>query len=73
MSMLPLAAAAMIAKWVARPLIERLGYRIVLTSNTLALGIMLASMGLVSEQTPYWLLLCLLAILGRSTPCSSPP
>ncbi|WP_223445459.1 MULTISPECIES: multidrug transporter subunit MdtD [Pseudomonas] len=64
MSMLPLAAAAMIAKWVARPLIERLGYRIVLTGNTLALGIMLASMGLVSEQTPYWLLLCLLAILG---------
>ena len=64
MSMLPLAAAAMIAKWVARPLIERLGYRIVLTGNTLLLGIMLASMGLVSEQTPYWLLLCLLAILG---------
>ena len=64
MSMLPLAAAAMVAKWVARPLIERLGYRIVLTGNTLALGIMLASMGLVSEQTPYWLLLCLLAILG---------
>jgi MFS family permease len=64
MSMLPLAAAAMIAKWVARPLIERLGYRIVLTGNTLALGILLASMGLVSEQTPYWLLLCLLAVLG---------
>ena len=58
MSMLPLAAAAMVAKSVARPLIERLGYRIVLTGNTLALGIMLASMGLVSEQTPYWLLLC---------------
>ena len=56
--------AAMIAKWVARPLIEHLGYRIVLTGNTLALGIMLASMGLVSEQTPYWLLLCQLAILG---------
>lgn len=68
MSMLPLAAAAMIAKWVARPLIEHLGYRIVLTGNTLALGIMLASMGLVSEQTPYWLLLCQLAILeiGRA-------
>ena len=38
MSMLPLAAAAMVAKSVARPLIERLGYRIVLTGNTLALG-----------------------------------
>jgi hypothetical protein len=64
MSMLPLAAAAMVAKSVARPLIERLGYRIVLTGNTLALGLMLASMGLVSEQTPYWLLLGMLAILG---------
>ena len=64
MSMLPLAAAAMVAKSVARPLIERLGYRIVLTGNTLALGLMLASMGLVSEQTPYWLLLVMLAILG---------
>jgi hypothetical protein len=47
----------------ARPLIERLGYRIVDRQHP-ALGIMLASMGLVSEQTPYWLLLCLLAILG---------
>ena len=64
MSMLPLAAAAMLAKSVARPLIERLGYRVVLTGNTLALGLMLASMGLVSEQTPYPLLLGMLAILG---------
>ncbi|AVU78160.1 DHA2 family efflux MFS transporter permease subunit [Pseudomonas sp. Fig-3] len=64
MSMLPLAAAAMVAKSVARPLIERFGYRSVLTANTLALGLMLASMGLVSEQTPYWLLLAQLAVLG---------
>lgn len=64
MSMLPLSAAAMLAKWVARPIIERLGYRIVLTGNTLFLGIMLAAMGLVSEQTPYWLLLAMLSILG---------
>lgn len=64
MSMLPLSAAAMLAKWVARPIIERLGYRIVLTGNTLFLGIMLAAMGLVSEQTPYWLLLTMLSILG---------
>jgi MFS family permease len=64
MSMLPLAAAAMLAKSIARPLIERLGYRIVLTGNTLALGIMLASMGLVTQQTPYPLLLGMLAVLG---------
>ena len=64
MSMLPLSAAAMLAKSVARPLIERLGYRIILTGNTLFLGIMLAAMGLVSEATPYWLLLAMLALLG---------
>ena len=64
MSMLPLAAAAMLAKWVARPLIERVGYRTVLTANTFALGLMLASMGLVTEHTPYPLLLSMLAVLG---------
>ena len=64
MSMLPLAAAAMLAKWVARPLIERVGYRTVLTTNTFALGLMLASMGLVTEHTPYPLLLGMLAVLG---------
>ena len=64
MSMLPLAGAAMLAKWVARPLIERLGYRKVLTFNTFALGIMLASMGLVTAHTPYPLLLSMLAVLG---------
>ncbi|WPP00269.1 multidrug transporter subunit MdtD [Pseudomonas sp. HR96] len=64
MSMIPLAAAAMVAKSLARWLIERFGYRIVLTGNTLMLGLMLASMGLVSAATPYWLLLTQLAILG---------
>ncbi|MBB1389596.1 multidrug transporter subunit MdtD [Shewanella sp. SG44-6] len=64
MSMLPLAAAAIMAKSVARPIIERLGYRFVLTANTLALGLMLASIGLVNEHTPYWLLLGVLAFMG---------
>ncbi|MBD1600803.1 multidrug transporter subunit MdtD [Pseudomonas typographi] len=64
MSMIPLAASAMVAKSLARPLIERLGYRMVLTGNTLLLGVLLASMGLVSADTPYWLLLVQLGILG---------
>jgi len=64
MSMIPLAAAAMFAKSVARWLIERLGYRIILTGNTLLLGIFLAGIALVDAQTPYWLLLIHLAILG---------
>jgi hypothetical protein len=64
MSMIPLAAAAMVGKSVVRFLIERFGYRRVLTGNTLSLGLMLASLGLVSAATPYWLLLTQLAILG---------
>jgi len=64
MSMIPLAAAAMVAKSLARPLIERFGYRTLLTANTVALGILLASLGLVTADTPYPLLLALLGVLG---------
>lgn len=64
MSMIPLALAAMLAKSLARPLIEHLGYRTVLTGNTLALGLGLASLALVDADYPYWLLLSQLAVLG---------
>ncbi|MEA9976197.1 MULTISPECIES: multidrug transporter subunit MdtD [unclassified Pseudomonas] len=64
MSMIPLAVAAMISKSLARPLIERLGFRIVLTGNTFLLGLLLASLGLVDAQTPYWLLLIHLGFVG---------
>jgi EmrB/QacA subfamily drug resistance transporter len=64
MSMIPLALAAMLAKSLARPLIERFGYRSILTGNTLALGVGLASLALVDPQHPYWLLLIQLAVLG---------
>ncbi|WP_024694539.1 multidrug transporter subunit MdtD [Pseudomonas syringae] len=64
MSMLPLAAAGMFAKTVARWLIEHLGYRNILTGNTLLLGILLASLALVDVQTPYWVLLVHLGLLG---------
>ncbi|PVZ15460.1 MULTISPECIES: multidrug transporter subunit MdtD [unclassified Pseudomonas] len=64
MSMIPLAASAMVAKSLARPLIERFGYRTVLTGNTLLLGAMMASIGLVSDETPYVALLIHLGVLG---------
>ncbi|GFM55531.1 multidrug transporter subunit MdtD [Pseudomonas capsici] len=64
MSMLPLAAAGMFAKTIARWLIELLGYRTILTGNTLLLGILLATLALVDTQTPYWVLLVHLALLG---------
>jgi EmrB/QacA subfamily drug resistance transporter len=64
MSMIPLAAAAMLAKSIAKPLIERFGYRVILTCNTLLLGVGLASLGLVTPHTPYVLLLIQLSCLG---------
>ncbi|UVE18166.1 multidrug transporter subunit MdtD [Pseudomonas sp. LS44] len=64
MSMIPLALSAMVAKGLARRLIERVGYRGVLTGNTLALGLMLCSLALVDPAHPYWLLLIQLAVLG---------
>lgn len=64
MSMIPLALAAMLAKSLAKPLIEHFGYRWVLTGNTLALGLGLASLALVDGDYPYWLLLTQLAVLG---------
>lgn len=64
MSMIPLALAAMLAKSLARPLIEHFGYRIILTGNTLALGLGLASLALVDGAYPTWLLLTQLAVLG---------
>ncbi|MDG1579804.1 multidrug transporter subunit MdtD [Pseudomonas sp. GOM6] len=64
MSMIPLALAAMLAKSLARPLIEHFGYRVILASNTLALGLGLASLALVDGDYPTWLLLTQLAVLG---------
>lgn len=64
MSMIPLALAAMFVKSQAGRLIERLGYRRVLTGNTLALGFGLASLALAGPDYPYGLLLIQLALLG---------
>lgn len=64
MSMIPLALSAMVAKSVARPLIERLGYRTILTANTVLLGTLLASLALVNTTTPYTILMVQLCLLG---------
>jgi MFS family permease len=64
MTMIPLALSAMAAKAIAKPIIDRFGYRAVLTGNTLLLGVLLASLGLVSGQTPYVILLLQLGLLG---------
>lgn len=64
MSMIPLAIAAIAAKPLAKPIIDRLGYRIFLTGNTLLLGVLIASMSLVDHSTSYWQLGFQLLLIG---------
>ncbi|WP_437882560.1 multidrug transporter subunit MdtD [Pseudomonas sp. LRF_L74] len=64
MGMIPLALAAMAMKPLAKPLIDRLGYRRVLTGNTLLLGALIASMALVDGQTSTLQLAIQLGLIG---------
>ncbi|MBD2839603.1 multidrug transporter subunit MdtD [Pseudomonas sp. JM0905a] len=64
MTMIPLAISAMLAKPLAKPLLDRLGYRRLLLGNTVLLGGMIASLALIDTDTPYPLLLLHLGALG---------
>ncbi|HET7792339.1 MAG TPA: multidrug transporter subunit MdtD [Rhizobacter sp.] len=64
MSMIPTAIGAMLSKTFAAPLIQRLGYRQVLVVNTLLLGLMIASFGLVDKATPQLTILVMLGVFG---------
>lgn len=62
--MLPVTAAGMLSKRLATRLIERHGYRRVLVTNTFAVGLVIASFGLISPTLPLPLVLCQLALFG---------
>ena len=64
MMMIPLAAGAMLIKPLAKPLIDRLGYRRILIGNTLLLGSLIASLATIEAATPTLLLLLHLSLLG---------
>ncbi len=64
MSMIPLALGAMAVKSLAKPIIDRLGYRRLLIGNTLLLGGLIASLATIDTQTPTWLLLVHLGLIG---------
>ncbi|UYP30095.1 multidrug transporter subunit MdtD [Pseudomonas sp. Z8(2022)] len=64
MSMIPLALGAMAAKPLAKPLIDRFGYRRVLTINTLLLGSLIASMAMVGTETSTVQLVVQLGLIG---------
>ena len=53
----PQAAAALCTKFFMPSLLERLGYRAILVSNTVILGIMLMLFSTIGRATPTWLIL----------------
>jgi EmrB/QacA subfamily drug resistance transporter len=62
--MLPVAAAGMTSKRLATRLITRYGYRRVLVTNTVLVGLAMASFALTSAGQPLWLRLVQLAFFG---------
>ncbi len=64
LAMLPVAVAGIAAKALALTLIKRLGYRLVLISNTIFMGVIIASFALISASQPLGLRILQLAIFG---------
>jgi EmrB/QacA subfamily drug resistance transporter len=53
---MPQAAAALGIKFFMPQILERVGYRSVLVSNTVVLGLLLMGFGLIGPSTPIWLI-----------------
>jgi EmrB/QacA subfamily drug resistance transporter len=53
---MPQAAAALCIKFFMPQILERVGYRSVLVSNTVVLGLLLMGFGLIGPSTPVWLI-----------------
>ncbi|WMY90890.1 DHA2 family efflux MFS transporter permease subunit [Snodgrassella communis] len=62
--LMPLALAAIFAKPFLKPLMNHFGYRNILAWNTRIIGILIMSLALISANTPQWLILLHLCILG---------
>ncbi len=63
-SMIPMALASIVAKPIAPRLIDRFGFRNVLSINTLLLGLMISGFALLGTNTPLPLLYAYLAVFG---------
>ena len=64
LTMIPTALAGIIGKQMITRLLDRLGFRIFLTINTLALGGLMASFALIGADTPYVAILILFGAFG---------
>src|SRR6202453_4496323 len=64
---MPQAIAAMCSKIVITRLLSTLGYRGILISNTLILGVLLFAFGTIGEHTPVWLIVLMALCYGAFT------
>lgn len=64
LSLLPLALGSIVIKFAVPPLLERFGYKFVMTGNTILIGLFISSFSLISPNTSQITLLCLLTALG---------
>src|SRR3984885_10506446 len=67
MLMMPQALAAMSLKLTMPRILTRFGYRGVLISNTLALGVLILLFALIGADTPIWIIVALLFCFGFFT------
>jgi EmrB/QacA subfamily drug resistance transporter len=64
---MPQAIAAMSTKLVINQILQRLGYRGVLVSNTILLGVLLIAFGAIGRETPLWTIVLLAFVYGAFT------
>ncbi len=64
MTMVPMTLGAMLAKSIVTPLVNRLGFRLLLNINTLLLGMMIAGFSFIDKDMPYSILLLIFTIFG---------
>src|ERR1700693_3682395 len=65
--MMPQAIAAMSTKFLMPRILDRVGYRVVLLSNTVALGLLILLFATISAGTPAWWVVILLFCFGFFT------
>jgi EmrB/QacA subfamily drug resistance transporter len=64
LTLMPAALAGIAGKRMIASLLDRLGFRLFLTANTLFLGALMSSFSLIEKETPYAAILLLVGALG---------
>lgn len=72
LSMIPMTVGALISKSAATRLVNRFGYRLILTVNTLLLGLMIGLFSTIDKTMNYWLMMASSPFSASSIPCNSP-